>query len=202
MATSKDYVPAKNNAFFNFQNSLVEVVVSNGAGWNIPAGDITDLQDAQAIYVPLYNAITNKQTRTTQQVDAHTNGRATFEAFIRGFVKEFLVNNSDISHDEKIAMGLNPDEGTRSPRSNIETQPYLLIKAIGGSRIRVECRVESDSNRPSRHPDSDGVEYAYTLNYPNSGDGENGSDAEAPAEGTQTNPPTKNFSTKARFNPS
>ena len=54
-----------------------------------------------------------------------------------------------------------------APRPAIGTAPILSVKALGNLQIQIDCRVEGDENRPSIHPDADGVELrAYIGDTP------------------------------------
>lgn len=185
MPRKVDYVPAKNAIFNEWQENLVSLVTTNATTWSIGALTLSDLTSAKSFYQPLYNAIVNKATRTPQQVAAHKVGRKAYEAFLRGFVKEYLIANRNIPYDDKLALGLNPSDGARQSRPAITTAPEMEVKALGGLRIQIVSRVESDESRPSIQADADGLELRYKI------------DTVPPANYLGTN--EIEFSTKARF---
>jgi hypothetical protein len=163
MAKKKDYIPRKQHDFNVWQENLVAKVVLNAALWLIASGKITALQAAQAIFTPLYTAWKVKTTRTQQQIDAYTIGAKTYKAFLRSFVKENLVANTAIPHDDKKMLGINPGREGKGFRKPIDSAPNVVMKALGSLEIGVECRVEADSSRPSMHPEADVIEFRTAI---------------------------------------
>ncbi|MES2621545.1 MAG: hypothetical protein V4615_11905 [Bacteroidota bacterium] len=195
----EDYIPDGYAEFFPWQNNLVTMVSTNAVAWGIPVPKVTELGDKQDIYVPLYTAATTPSTKTKAANVAHEEGRKVYEKYIRGFVKEFLINNSAISTQEKIDTGLNPNISSGGSRPAIETSPHTTLKGLGGGVMKFECRVESDSSRASRHTDSDGVEIRYRILEK---EGVGSPPPGEPGGGDMPTPetcPLQYFSTKATF---
>lgn len=163
MPRKKDYVPRGIDAFYVFAQVLVAAVVASGAGWGLSVAVITAFQNQFNDYETAYNAQTNKNKRTREQVDAHLVARKLFEGQLRNFVSEYLINNSAISHSVKIGMGLNPREDSNRPRPAIETVPIVIALPRQGCELQLECRVEADQSRPSIQADADGVEIRYIV---------------------------------------
>lgn len=163
MASKKDYIPGGILDFREFEGDLVGDVTTNAVAWGIAAGRVTALTGAQGVYEPLFDAIKNKKKRTQEQVNDHSAGRKVYVKFIRAFVKENLINNSLISRAQKLAMGLNPGDDVRHDRPAIESIPDINLGSLGGARVRIVARVDSEVSRPSIHADSDGVEVRYSI---------------------------------------
>jgi hypothetical protein len=163
MPKGKDYMPDKQKDFIDWQDNLIKQVVLNAIAWLISNGKVSALQAAQAAYLPLYNVIKVKQNRTMKQVDAHQVGRKKYEKILRVFVKENLVGNTAIPHDSKVAMGINPGRNGAGHRSAIDIAPNVVLKALGGLQILVECRVETDTGRPRLHPEADVIEFRSSV---------------------------------------
>ncbi len=201
MSTAEDYIPSPHNEFNDFQINLVTMTDTNKAAWGIAPAKVTALQAAQATYQPFYTAIANPNDRTKAKNNDHKEARKVYEKIIRDFVKENLRYNSAITVGEKTLLGINPGMDTPSSRPPIATLPYVLLKALGGLQVQIECRVESDSTLPSIHPDSDGIELRVTVSSvgPNM--------PTPPVYQPGDNPPPSNyndaggvvFSSKARF---
>lgn len=196
----EDYIPRDYADFFTWQNNLVTMVSANAVAWGIPAPKVTELEGKQTTYVGLYNTATTPSTKTKSANVAHEEGRKVYEKYIRGFVNEYLINNSAITTQQKIDLGLNPHINTGGSRPAIETTPHTTVKGLGGGVMKFENRVESDSSRASRHADSDGVEMRYRIiekgevGSPNPGE---------PGGGDMPTPetcPLQHFSSKASFN--
>lgn len=186
MSKSKDYIPASIAKFNEFQTNFVTKVVAGAVAWAIAAGKVTALQAAQAIYVALYNAIADPATKTKGAIHAHRVGMNTFIKYIRTFVNENIRGNAVITAQERIDMGLNPGDGTKTPRPDILTAPVAIITPMGNGVVHFECRVVGDDSRPSIQADADGLEFRF-------------SQGEVPPAGLEETNHTF-FSTKARFN--
>lgn len=163
MSTDNDYVPGGNLEFFNWQSDLITYATTRRVGWGIADDPWTALIDAQTTYNPLFNAIKNKGTRTSAQVEAHTNGRTVYEKIVRDFVQEWLAFNSLVTDADRVSMNITVHTDERSPRPAIETAPNPSMKPKDGARILCECRVESDSSKPSMHPDADSIEMRFAI---------------------------------------
>lgn len=157
-----DYIPSKIEAFYNWQNNLNTTVTNNATAWGIDPAEVTKLNNANAVYNPLYNAISNENTRTRQQVTAHNVAKKQYVAVLRKFVQQYLVNNPNVPVDEQVAMGLNPHTYIRSQRPTINSSPIISMNNKSGGTIEFVCRVQ-DSDSRGRHPDSNGVEIWYEI---------------------------------------
>lgn len=180
-----DYVPRKIADFVPWQTNLVTKVVAGATAWGISTDKVTALQAAKAIYMPLYNKIIDPDTKTKGAVQQHREGRKTYSTFLRAFVKENLRNNSAITIEEKIGLGINPGIAGAGPRPAIDVSPDLQVRAKGDLVIQIQVRSESDSTRPSILPAADGVELRFKIGGP------------APANYNEA--PEVFFSGKARF---
>ena len=54
---------------------------------------------------------------------------------------------------------------TTTAKAKITTQPYPLMKALGGMEIKIVVRVEDDASRASMHPDADSIEMLYVVGF-------------------------------------
>ena len=92
MGRRQDYMPLKDDDFFNFQGNLINHVVINKMAWGIPNAAVTILTDLRALYEPLYHKAQNKTTRNQGDVLAHRQSRKAYEKEIRIFSKSYLTN--------------------------------------------------------------------------------------------------------------
>jgi len=169
-----DYIPSPHTEFFEWENILVSGVATNEVAWGLLHPKVLELQGKHTVYNALYTTAHTPATKTKAANVAHEEGRNGYEKYIRGFVKEYLINNSAISTEEKINLGLNPQVSTGGSRPAIQTAPHTTMKSLGGGWMKFENRVEGDESRPSRHTDSDGLEIRYAI---------------TPYKGTGTTPP-------------
>ena len=161
---SKDYIPSNNNDFMSFQQDLKDQVTANATAWNVPAAEATALDTWSTGYEPLFFSISNKNTRTREQVIAHDEYKADYIAFLRPFCQGFLVNNTLIPISERVAMGLNPRGlNPRSERPKILTAPIPSLFPLGGGMVKFAFKVADSNKRTGRHPDSNGVEVFYNI---------------------------------------
>lgn len=161
---AKDYIPRANGKFDLFQSNLVKMVVDNAATWNIPIAEVNILQANSIKYGKLYKAIFNKGNRTQMQVMKHDQFREkTFEPDIRVFVNSFLRVNKSIDAAALSAMGIPERKKRRRHRTKIETAPNVFIENIATIWLRFVCRIESHYGKGSIHPESDGIEFRYSI---------------------------------------
>lgn len=167
---SRDYIPSSINDFMSFQDNLNTEVAANAATWNIPATEATALATWSAGYLPLFNAIVNKNTRTREQIIAHDQYRKDYVAFLRPFCQSFLTNNLLIPVSVRVALGLNP-RGLNPPstRQAITSSPIPSMKPLGGGMVRFGFKVADSNSTRGRHPESNGVEVYYRLEPVNVG---------------------------------
>jgi len=188
MARRKDYIPLRDDDFFNFQGNLVNLVVTNAVAWGVPAPAVTALTARRTAYEPLYHTAQNKTTRNSADVLAHRQMRNLYEKEIRIFVKAYLMFNPLVPDKERRRMSLTVRDLEPTPRGKITTDPIIGLKPTSGGDLEVVCRVDKDQTRPSMHPLADAVKVRYTLMPV----------GEVPPEGQQTAKKSQ-VSRKARF---
>ena len=158
-----NYIPKRDDDFFNFQGNLVNIVVINAAGWGIPAPAVAALVARRAEFEPLYTTAQNKTTRRRADVVAFRECRKTYEKEIRAFVKAWLINNPLVTDEQRSEMALTIRDIEPTPRGKIEVVPYIFLKALGGGVIEVRSQTEKDATRVSMHPLADGIECRWLL---------------------------------------
>jgi len=163
MAGKRDYMPKKDDDFFNFQGSLVNKVVANKTTWAIPDAAVDALVSRRQEYEPLYHKSQVKQNRTSGDVFSHRDIRKTYEKEIREFVNAYIRYNPAITSDKKVEMSLTIRDTEPSPKPKINDIPIVGLMPLGGGWIDVRCRTETDQTRDSMHPDANVIECRYTL---------------------------------------
>lgn len=162
--STKDYIPRNAKEFNDFQLYLVAQVTTNGLAWNVPAALSAELTLKSTDFVPINAAITNKETRTQQQVLAYNTFRKEYEVFLRALCQGFLTNNTTIPVDQRKALGLNPRGlNPRGERAKISTPPIVVVKARGGGEVKFGFKVEDSNKRTARHPESNGVNVYFRI---------------------------------------
>jgi len=158
-----DFIPSGDADFDEWQQNLVTHVNAGGAAWAIPAPRVAALIARQTQWATDYAAGGKHVDRTDSQQLKKTQTRDVYEKEVRDFVGEFIRKNSLVTDDERRAMKVTVADTEPTDRPQIETPVFLALLPKAGARFTVECRVEHDSSRPSRHKDADGVELAYIV---------------------------------------
>ena len=110
-----DYIP-QNDAEFNlWQTNLIDIVGANLAPWGILADDFTALVGTQGVWNAAFTKASNRQNRTSADVQAKDDARKSYEKSLRTFVAQWLANNSKVTNSDRERMGLTVKSGTRTP---------------------------------------------------------------------------------------
>lgn len=110
-----DYIP-QNDAEFNlWQTSLMDITNSFAADWGISPEDLSALAGKQAIWADAFARASNKQNRTSADVQAKDDARESYVKDLRRFIAQWLANNSKVSNSDRGRMGLTVKSGTRTP---------------------------------------------------------------------------------------
>ena len=163
MGRRNDYIPLKDDDFFNFQGNLVNKVVANKTAWGIPDAAVTALTDRRTEYEPLYMKAQNKTTRSMGDVLAHRQSRKLYEKEIRTFAKAYLMFNPLVTDEQRSEMALTIRDTEPSPHPAITDIPIVALRIIGGGDIEARCQMTTDQNRPSMHPAANLADYRYVL---------------------------------------
>lgn len=166
MPKRQDWIPTRNDDFYNKQRSYFDRIVANKVAWGIPDGAIAPLLALQAEYEPLYWKIQDKRARTSGDVTAHNDCRERYTAAWRKFHKERVAGNSLIPKSElSILVGKERDTEP-SPGPVITDIPVVALRAIGGGEVNVGCKATKDQTRYSMHPAANLVEYRFAIVEP------------------------------------
>ena len=110
-----DYIP-QNDAEFNlWQASLIEFAESRQSDWGVSPDDLAVLKDKQNVWTAAFAKASNKQNRTSADVQAKDDAREPYVKDLRSFIAQWLANNSKVSNSDRGRMGLTVKSGTRTP---------------------------------------------------------------------------------------
>lgn len=122
-----DYIP-QNDAEFNlWQANMVEIIASNLENWVISTDDFNSLTGLQERWTIAFAKASNKQNRTSADVQAKDDARKSYEKNLRAFVAQWLANNSKVTNSDRERMGLTVKSGTRTPIPVPTTLPVGTI---------------------------------------------------------------------------
>lgn len=110
-----DYIP-QNDAEFNlWQASFTEIVEPNLTPWAINADDFKTLKATQTSWITAFAKASNKQNRTSADVQAKADAREVLEKALRQFVGQWLSNNPKVLNSDRERMGLTVKQGGHKP---------------------------------------------------------------------------------------
>jgi len=136
MGNNKDWIPRNEEDFNDFQDEFEALLVTDGPGWGVPAGRITDVSNAKADWTPKYAAGRDESDPTSAQRQAKNDSRKAYVTLIRSVVNQHLRNNPALTNDDRVALGITVPDTTRSrvpvpnhaPKENIDKIDHLLHK--------------------------------------------------------------------------
>ncbi len=105
MAT-KRIVPRTDADFNLFQANLLAILQPNIAIWGILPADFTTLTTSQSPWTTAFAKASNKQNRTSADVQAKDDARHAYEKTLRNFVAQWLARNPKVPDSERERMGL------------------------------------------------------------------------------------------------
>jgi len=124
----------------------------------ISAINMTELNNLKTDWDNFYPKSQNANTATKTIIDKKSDTRDDIEELLRKIYKD--IPDSALTTDDRNTLNLHEPEPA-SVRPKIDTAPSVILKPKTGFRMQVENRVEHDQTRPSKHEDSDGVEYKH-----------------------------------------
>lgn len=149
-----DYMPKSDAEFTIWQSNLITIVSTSSMGWGIPAEDLTVLVQKQTAWTAAYTVASNRQNRTSADVQAKNDAGETFRKSLRSFVSQWLAYNSKVTNSDRERMGLTVKSGTRTPVP-------LPVSCPAGSvdfSIRLQHSIHyADESTPSRKAKPAGV---------------------------------------------
>jgi hypothetical protein len=149
-----DYMPRNDAEFSIWQSNLISIVNLNTTAWGIPADDFTALANEQAVWNLAYLAASNKQNRTSADVQAKNDAGESYKKSLRGFIAQWLAYNSKVSNSDRERMGLTVKSGTRTPVPPPVTCPAGTVDFS----VRLQHSIHyADESTPSRKAKPAGV---------------------------------------------
>ena len=117
--------------------------------------------DTAGTWIYLWKKTNNKATCTVSFRTDRNKLQKTISAKLREVYND--IPESALTESDRTTLLIPERKTKRSPRPKISTRPSLKLLVRGGARFTVENRVESDSSRPSMHPDANYIELRYCI---------------------------------------
>jgi len=152
--SNPDFVPSADADFNVFQAGVVSDTQTNATAWGILAADITALVALQLIWTNAYAKASNKQNRTTADVQAKNDARANYEKALRKFIAQWLSNNPKVPDAERQRMGLTIKSGAHTAVGTPTSSP---IATVDFSTRLQHALPFVDENTPTTKAKPDGV---------------------------------------------
>ncbi len=159
-------VPETKSEFDNYQKDstthLETGTPARGEELGLITAELDDWKDFRDDWVVLYPKYTNKNIRTTtitENVNTHIKSFALFAEPLLNRISGSAV----ITSDDRNALNIKERDKTPTRRGLISDVPIVGIKGVGGGRLKIKVRTDSDSSRASVHPLADLIEVRYML---------------------------------------
>jgi hypothetical protein len=153
--------PTKDADFNTHFGTVVAYLNTHSVRLLITAVVLSALGDLKTLWDDLYPKSTNTDTATKSIKDQKRQVRKDIETLLREIYAD--IPNSVLITSDRNTLNLKERDTTPTARGKINTVPGVIIQARTGRLIDVECRVTGDSTRPSRHPDSDAIEWRCNV---------------------------------------
>src|SRR3972149_1122993 len=167
---TNDFMPEGNEEFDTFQGILYGYIVAHVPGTAAPWGYPQSRVDTMTVKKDRWDAAwligKDENLRNHGDVIEMQQAKADYESDIRDFVTEWIRNNSLITDQVRVQMGIPVEDEIATDRPQIETSPLFKVKPLGGGRIDASFRVDKDQTRPSMHPDADVLEFVFKIGTP------------------------------------
>lgn len=122
-----DYMPTSDSDFNVWQDNTMKQIAINLIKWFIAEKSFQNLQVLQAKWTAAYLKASNKQNRTSADVQEKNDARYNYEKGLRSFVSEWLTNNSNVTDADRERMGLTVRSDSRTPVAVPSTRPVGTI---------------------------------------------------------------------------
>ncbi len=152
--------------FDSGQKGFMNIVNANFGIWNIPAGDVTNLQNLQTDWNNKYavGGKGQKATRSAQQTKDKTDARKMYVSALRQFIGQWLKKNTLASDAQRKSMRVTvPDTTKTKHKDGIKHDIFYTQKNMGGGKHLFACRTSEDSTKSSTAPEADGVIISYSI---------------------------------------
>ena len=125
MARSKDWIPAKNLLFKEFQDTFCAGADDNQAGWVLDPGKVTILLKLQKTYLGFY-AITAVKNGFTGLDEANTaSAKKALKKAVRTMGIDEMKTNANMTDEDRMSVGVHNDSGTHTAAPIEKTSPVI-----------------------------------------------------------------------------
>lgn len=147
---ANDYIPGPDGDFHAWQNNFVTYVNGHLADLGLIAGDVADVNTAQATWTTDYPAHTAAQTAARSARQSKDDARGGLEGAIRPLVRR-LQASPDVDDGERAAMGITVPDKEASPLGGPPTsRPVVTVDTSQRLQHTIHFTDESSPTRKAR----------------------------------------------------
>lgn len=110
-----DYIPQSDAEFNLWQANLIAITELELGTWSISSEDFNNLKILQNNWAAAFVKASNRQNRTSADVQAKDDARGKYEKSLRSFVAQWLANNTRVANSDRERMGLTIKSASRTP---------------------------------------------------------------------------------------
>ncbi|EIQ01482.1 hypothetical protein OpiT1DRAFT_00052 [Opitutaceae bacterium TAV1] len=164
--SSQNNIPRKDEDFHLWQaNFAIQInagTPSRGTRLGIPTEKLTTLQDLQGEWSDGFLLASQPATRTSLTIEQKNAARDTYEAFLRGFIRQYITANDVATNDDRTALGLPIPKTTHTRIPAPTTHP--VAEQHGSQPGLVELHFRDEEGTARGKPGlAHGAEIAYDV---------------------------------------
>jgi hypothetical protein len=122
-----DYLPSADVEFNVWQSNLITLVQASTTAWGVLLADVTALVATQTVWNAAFAKASNRQNRTSADVQAKDDARKVYEKALRNFVAQWLSRNSKVTDADRERMGLTVRSTTHTAVAVPTTSPVGTV---------------------------------------------------------------------------
>jgi hypothetical protein len=131
----REYIPRKDSELVSWSANFTEKVTENAAAWEIPAGEVADLQTGNDTFATLQKKA-DSPAKNSIIIAEKNVARKTLVTRIRALAN-FRLKNPVITDAQRIALGLHVRSATYTTVGVPTTRPELDIDVVDFRRLKI-----------------------------------------------------------------
>jgi hypothetical protein len=153
MPSQPPYIPARDLALESWATNFAAIIAASAGTYFLSGSDVTLINSVTAAYSTALTVALNPDTRTKPSVAAKNAAKAAMLGTVRPYAIN-IHNSLGISNDNKIAVGVNLLNPTRSPIPAPDSNPLL---SVIGANQGVHTLRFADMNTPDKRSKPAGI---------------------------------------------
>jgi len=151
-----DYIPRSDGEFNDWQANFMTELAANAASWNIPATEVSSLQNPYQSGWTAAWGIVKTGNANSAQTKGKTVARAAYEKQLRSMVQRHIRRNPLISAEQLARLGVRATKAKTTVQPPA-TMPQVDWKPMRGNKMKLFFRQEADEEGNSRRGKPEGV---------------------------------------------